>query len=51
MYVTEEILKRSCTPDCPRYCAATCPYHLDEKQFCPRVKEILGSTDRQSPEN
>ena len=39
MQVNEEVLILSCTTECPRYAAGTCPFSINEKSDCPRVKE------------
>lgn len=41
----ERILERSCTTECPRYATGTCPYNYNEKDICPRVRELLKRTD------
>ena len=41
MRVNEEVLTLSCTTECLRYAAGTCPFTLHEKCCCPRVKEKL----------
>ena len=41
MEVPEEILLQACTTDCPRYAQGTCPFFYPDKEFCPRVKEIV----------
>ena len=39
MKVNEEVLILSCTTECRRYAAGTCPFPINEKSDCPRVKE------------
>jgi len=41
MRVNEEVLTLSCTTECPRHTAGTCPFTISEKSLCPRVKEKL----------
>ena len=41
MKINEEVLTLSCTTECPRYAAGTCPFTIQEKSCCPRVKEKL----------
>lgn len=41
MRVNEEVLTLSCTTECPRYAAGTCPFSIHEKSCCPRVKEKI----------
>lgn len=41
----ERVLERSCTTECPRYSAGTCPYSYNEKEICPRVREFLKQAD------
>ena len=41
MRVNEEVLILSCTTECPRYAAGTCPFTINEKSCCPRVREKI----------
>ena len=42
--VPVDILKKVCTTDCPRFSEGTCPYSVDEKSICPRVREVSERT-------
>lgn len=41
-----EILNQTCTMECHRFAAGTCPYKVDEKDICPRVKEVIEKKDK-----
>ena len=41
MRVNEEVLTLSCTTECPRYAAGTCPFTINKKNSCPRVREKI----------
>lgn len=41
MRVNEEVLDLSCTTECPRYAAGTCPFTINKRSCCHRVREKI----------
>ena len=51
MIVPEQILIKACKDHCPRFEAGDCPFRVSEKDYCPKVKEVLTQLSKNQPQN
>lgn len=45
MEIPEFILEKACKTGCRYFDEGECPFRFDEKDTCPRVKDVIGIGD------